>query len=155
MGPIQIISGGQTGVDQIALECARLAGLPTGGVAPRNYLTEAGLAPWLADFGLTQSHSRDYADRTRRNIQAADATILFGDCESPGSKCALREAGRTRKDILCNPSACELVAYVVRHDVRILNVAGNRASKLDAEAEQRIRATLVDAFRQLIELADL
>lgn len=45
----RIVSGGQTGADQAALRAARAAGLPTGGWAPRGWLTEEGPAPWLAN----------------------------------------------------------------------------------------------------------
>ena len=33
-------------------------------------MTEAGPAAWLADFGLVELESADYADRTRRNVEA-------------------------------------------------------------------------------------
>jgi len=46
----RVINGGQTGVDQAGLRAAR-AGIPTGGWPPQGWLTEAGAAPWLADFG--------------------------------------------------------------------------------------------------------
>ena len=49
---LTVISGGQTGVDQAALRAARSCGIPTGGWAPRGWLTEDGPAPWLADYGL-------------------------------------------------------------------------------------------------------
>jgi hypothetical protein len=36
----KVISGGQTGVDRIALEVARECEVPTGGTAPRGFLTD-------------------------------------------------------------------------------------------------------------------
>lgn len=50
----KVISGGQTGVDQAALRAAKAARIPTGGYAPKGWLTEDGPAPWLADFGLIE-----------------------------------------------------------------------------------------------------
>ena len=38
----KIISGGQTGIDRMALELARELGLGTGGTAPKGYTTESG-----------------------------------------------------------------------------------------------------------------
>jgi hypothetical protein len=39
-----VISGGQTGADQGGLRATRACGIPTGGWAPRGWLTEAGPA---------------------------------------------------------------------------------------------------------------
>ncbi|SFF23216.1 YpsA SLOG family protein [Spirosoma endophyticum] len=38
--PERIISGGQTGIDQLGLEVARSLGIPTGGLAPRMLIVE-------------------------------------------------------------------------------------------------------------------
>lgn len=48
-----VISGGQTGVDQAALRAARASGIVTGGFAPKGWATEDGPAPWLgSEYGL-------------------------------------------------------------------------------------------------------
>ena len=39
----KIISGGQTGIDQLALEIAIELGIETGGTAPPNFMTEDGV----------------------------------------------------------------------------------------------------------------
>ena len=50
----RVISGGQTGIDQLGLEVARSLGTPTGGVAPKGYLTESGPNSSLREwYGLT------------------------------------------------------------------------------------------------------
>jgi hypothetical protein len=49
-----VISGGQTGADQGGLRAARACGIPTWGWAPRDWLTEAGPAPWLEEWGLAE-----------------------------------------------------------------------------------------------------
>lgn len=65
----QIISGGQTGVDQLGLEVAKQLGIPTGGVAPKGYLTETGPDLTLRDhYGLREHESAHYSPRTRANI---------------------------------------------------------------------------------------
>jgi hypothetical protein len=55
----KVVSGGQTGADQGGLRAARLAGIPTGGWAPKGWLVESSdgnrdvAAPWLGPlFGL-------------------------------------------------------------------------------------------------------
>ncbi|GAB3339678.1 hypothetical protein GCM10027299_52480 [Larkinella ripae] len=70
------ISGGQTGVDQIALEVARSTRIPTGGVVPKGYLTETGPAWWLADYGLTEDASNKYPPSTRRNVFESDDKVI-------------------------------------------------------------------------------
>lgn len=59
----KVISG-----DQIGLAAAGVAGIPTGGVAPKGYMTEIGPSPQLASWGLTESYSSDYRVRTRANV---------------------------------------------------------------------------------------
>src|ERR1700757_1059748 len=77
--PSLIISGGQTGADQAGLRAARALDIATGGIAPLHYNTEAGHAPWLAEWGLIETESEwDYAERTEKNVRLADATAIFG-----------------------------------------------------------------------------
>src|SRR3546814_19039890 len=71
--------------DQGGLRGARDAGVRTGGTAPRDWRTEDGAAPWLAEFGLVESQRKSYAARTRANAAAADGTVLFGNPLSAGS----------------------------------------------------------------------
>lgn len=55
-----IISGGQTGVDRIALEVARELNIPTDGTVPCGYITESGKDSSLKLFNViehTSSHN--------------------------------------------------------------------------------------------------
>lgn len=47
----KIISGGQTGIDRIALEVAGELYVPTGGTAGKGFFTESGPDLTLADYG--------------------------------------------------------------------------------------------------------
>jgi predicted deacetylase len=88
---LKIISGGQSGADQAALRAAKAAGLPTGGFAPKGWLTEDGPAPWLKEFGLVETADTSYPSRTRRNVcELAHACLWFGNPYSPGGKLTLR-----------------------------------------------------------------
>lgn len=133
----KVISGGQTGADQGGLEGARRAGIPTGGWAPRNFETEDGPQPELAErYGLVEC-SGGYDERTVRNVQDSDATVLFArNLESDGSKLTLDAAKRLGKPCLVNPSAVELRAFIEEHEVRVLNIAGNRESLAPGIAAQ-------------------
>ena len=49
----RVISGGQTGVEQVALRAAKALGIETGGWAPIGWKTEEGESAWLgAEYGL-------------------------------------------------------------------------------------------------------
>lgn len=83
---MQVISGGQTGVDLAALRVAQMLGFRTGGAAPRNFITQNGKQPSLAMFGMHESAS-GYGGRTEENVVAANATLLiFVNGDSPGTK---------------------------------------------------------------------
>lgn len=49
----KVISGGQDGADQAGLYAAQILSIPTGGWAAKNFMTESGPRPDLAElFGL-------------------------------------------------------------------------------------------------------
>lgn len=137
-GIVRVISGGQTGADQAGLLAARDAGIPTGGTAPKGWRTEDGPAPWLAGFGLTESHSPEYSPRTRANVEHSDGTVMFGNSLSNGSRLTKRYCHQTGKPLLHIPfeagaptadqAADQIVAWLAANSIRVLNVAGNRES---------------------------
>ncbi len=139
MTPSRIISGGQTGADQGALFAARQLGIETGGHAPRGWRTDAGPAPWLAEFGLSETYSSAYPPRTRLNVMNSDRTLLFGDTSSKGAKLTLgfcRRLGRNTYVVvwhtgLPTPTDVEqFLAWLGKGPENcILNVAGNRESR--------------------------
>ncbi len=151
----RLITGGQTGADQGALFGARTHGTPTGGFAPKGYLTEDGPSPWLADFGLVESDDPTYPGRTRQNVRAADACLWFGNPHSPGGKLTLTQCVSANIDsfVVLDRStprdvADWLVGYIFTNDpsaTPTLMVAGNRESKasgLAAKVEAFVAETL-------------
>lgn len=145
---LKIISGGQTGADTGALHAAKAAGLETGGWAPHGFRTEAGAAPWLADYGLKEHTAKTYPARTRANVAESDATLVFdaspGVTLSSGTGVASGACDRLRKPFRCVLLAQtefgirmqsvaippdQIAAWLVENHVRVLNVGGNRESK--------------------------
>jgi len=128
----RVISGGQTGADQAGLRAARAAGLTTGGFAPLGWETEAGPASWLADWGLTECRVESYPYRTRADVVAADATLIFGNPLSAGSTLTAKTcegAGRPYLRVGPGVKPSEVVAFLRRREgVKPLNVAGDRES---------------------------
>lgn len=69
----KIISGGQTGADRAGLDVAIEMGVPHGGYCPKDRKAEDGRIDDkynLIEFG-------SYRDRTIKNIESADLTIVF------------------------------------------------------------------------------
>ena len=113
----KIISGGQTGADQAGLWAARALKLEKGGTAPKNWETENGSSEHvLKPLGLVEGPA-GYRERTRMNVQDADATVVFGNLNSPGTKLTIRFAKELGKPISHNPSAQNLKAFVNAHQV--------------------------------------
>jgi hypothetical protein len=131
----KIISGGQTGADMGGLIAARSCGIRTGGEAPKGYRTEKGNNYSLRDvYGLSESQSSNYEERTKTNIKSSDGTVIFSeDLLSSGTQLTERLCIGLDKpyfiyDFSDSKSSCQLEAFIYKYNVKILNVAGNRES---------------------------
>lgn len=71
----KVISGGQTGADRAALDAAIAAGIPHGGWCPRGRLAEDGRIS--SRYQLRETLSNGYPERTRLNVECADATLIL------------------------------------------------------------------------------
>jgi len=127
-----IISGGQTGADQAGLEVALQLKIKTGGWAPRDFMTKDGSNPDLLKnrYNLKE-HDGQYKERTYENVKVSSGTIRCAvDFWSPGEICTLNAIKKHRKpyfDIyLPNPpSEEEFIIWIIRYQIKVLNVAGN------------------------------
>jgi hypothetical protein len=107
-----------------------MMGIPTGGTAPKGYITENGPDYDLRDiFGLSESTSSGYSARTRKNVYDSTGTVLFGFMSSPGSKQTIRDCDFFSRPYKTNVTPRQLADWIVQSHIEILNVAGNRASK--------------------------
>jgi Circularly permutated YpsA SLOG family len=134
---ITVISGGQTGVDQGALEAALLQGVAVGGFCPESRRDEHGPIP---ERYVTHLHSVERGGnlaRTILNVVQADGTVLFYWQDIHGGTAdTLRACLDYRKPFLpvdasmTNQSAAvsSIMAFLLRHSIFILNVAGPRIS---------------------------
>jgi Circularly permutated YpsA SLOG family len=133
----RIISGGQTGADRAALDTAIECGYAIGGWVPRNRLAEDGSIS--GDYtGLLETDESDPAERTKRNVHDADATLLVS--HGPligGSRLTAEEARDHGRPCLhldlhtlsVESAARQLRAWLADVDPKVLNVAGPRASE--------------------------
>jgi hypothetical protein len=147
---LNVVSGGQTGVDRAALDAARAAGLPIGGWCPRGRLAEDGPIP--AEYPLRETPSDDYAERTEWNVRDADATlVLTRGRPSPGTALTIELARRLDRRLLVldlrdSPDPTAIATFVREGEIAVLNVAGPRESQSPGIG-QEARAFLERAFR--------
>jgi hypothetical protein len=133
--PFRVVSGGQTGVDRAALDAALRLGVPCGGWCPAGRLAEDGTIP--ARYPLTELPSAAYDERTRKNVEDSDATLIvtFGDA-SGGTAYTIAVCARLARPHLIVDASTLTREEAVRRAVRFvreegvgqLNVAGPRAS---------------------------
>jgi hypothetical protein len=147
------VSGGQTGADKAGWRAARASGIVTGGWMPESFLTESGPRPEFAEmFGALEIPGGGYPERTRANARDSDATIWFGNPDSPGGRTTLRACTGFEKPVylviegLTQPA--EVAAWIEAEEVRVLNVAGNRESTEPGIGE-RVERFLAAVFDRL------
>jgi Circularly permutated YpsA SLOG family len=155
----RVISGGQTGADQVGSRAARAAGLETGGQMPAGFRTENGPRLEFAElYGVREMSRDDFQVRTEQNVRDADATLWFGSPDTSGGKTTLDMAasiGKPHRIIRpfreIKPS--EIAEWLVAKRVKILNVAGNRHSKAPWLGT-KVEKFLGDVFRRLGQPVD-
>lgn len=155
----KIISGGQTGVDTIGLQVAKKLGIETGGTAPKGFLREKGIdIEDISSYGLTEISDTEQADYTKRkgksdpytgrtelNVRNSDGTVYFStNADSAGRIATERSTRKWNKPFLLNPTAEQLREWINTHNIKTLNVAGNRGSKLPAN--NRIAEIITEAL---------
>jgi hypothetical protein len=132
----KIISGGQTGVDQAALDAAINLAVAHGGWIPKGRLTESGPLP--EKYKLKETRSSSYADRTARNVQDADGTLIIARGLLTGGSEYTREMAIKYKrpwlhidlsQTAAFQAASAINQWILQNEIEILNVAGPRASK--------------------------
>ena len=89
-----------------------------------------------------------YPARTKMNVANSDATVIFGDVSEPGSKLTCGLCRRLEKPWSVNPTTTDLLELIEWHNVKVLNVAGNRESK-NSGIQERVRRFLVNALREI------
>ena len=129
----KIVSGGQTGVDRAALDAALTHDVAVGGWCPQNRRAEDGRIP--DRYPLDETPSDAYEQRTTWNVRDSDGTLIITDGTLEGGTALTREeAKRQGRPVLHvqldDPVPIEMIrAWGEEHDVRVLNVAGPRASE--------------------------
>ena len=128
----RIVSGGQTGADRAALDWAIAHEIAHGGWCPRGRRAEDG--PIGRQYGLRETPSHDYQQRTRWNVRDSDGTLIISRAAElrGGSAYTVRCAerlGKPWRHIHPGADSVEnITGFLDQHRIRTLNVAGPRVS---------------------------
>ena len=157
----KIIGGMQTGADLGGVKAARTIGIESGGTAPPGFATEKGSDPSSQEeFGaveITEEQTKAYTGnkkwgpRTEQNVINSDGTVIFDrsalkNKASPGSILTAKHARQHKKPLLINPkSAEEIRDWANEHNIKVLNVAGNRESS-SPKIQKKVEDILVKAL---------
>lgn len=127
--PKRVVSGGQTGVDRVALDWALRHRIPHGGWCPKGRRAVDGIIPAL--YQLQETDTMAYAERTRLNVRDSDATLILntGKLEQ-GTLLTLRHAAKLGRPHLvmaledANPRT--IGDWLAAGHFATLNIAGPR-----------------------------
>ncbi len=133
---LKIISGGQTGVDRAALDAALESGVSAGGWCPEGRQAEDG--PIAEKYPLQELPDGSYKERTLKNVQDSDATIIiYFESISGGTEETLLYCLNEKKPYLLidgsgiteDSASKRIKQFIDENQISRLNVAGPRASK--------------------------
>lgn len=151
----KIISGGQTGADQAALDVAIDFDIPHGGWVPKGRQTERGRLP--DKYHVQEISSINYRKRTELNVIDSDGTLILSHAKlTGGSAVTQKVAAKHRKPCLHidlnsmdQSKLTEIVtSWIEARDIKILNVAGPRASKDGAiyEDTKKLLISIIQSY---------
>lgn len=150
---LKIVSGGQTGADQAALDWAIANGFSHGGWCPAGRRNENGKIPEI--YRLEETPETKYRVRTARNVLDSDATVIItiASVLSGGSLLTRKLAEQEGKPVLhlsrevadgeCEVSSAaeSLLNFIKSEKVTVLNVAGPRLSS-EPDIEEFVREVM-------------
>ena len=152
----QIVSGGQTGVDQAGLLIAEELKIPIGGWCPKGGLDENGVCILETYPSLREATTADPDERTKLNIRDSDGTLIIVPCLplpekiQDGTRLTIADAERQGKPHLIislterDSAVDEIHEWIRRENISVLNIAGPRESNSPG-----IHLGAIDLFREL------
>ena len=132
----KIISGGQTGADQGALDAAIKMNIPHGGWIPKGRMTENG--PLSSRYTLKEMETKSYPARTEKNVLDSDGTLILSHGKLSGGSLLTRKLAVKHNRPVIHIDLYKIPAFeavlmvfiwLVEKNIETLNVAGARASK--------------------------
>jgi len=152
----KIVSGGQTGVDQAALDIAVEYDISIGGWCPRGGLDENGRNILEIHASLIEATTSVPAERTKLNVRDSDATLIIvpslplPETIKDGTQLTIDEAIRLKKPHLIislaeKEAAAETIFnWCTENNIHTLNIGGPRESSSSGIYEE-----CCELFREL------
>ena len=149
----KIISGAQSGADRAGLDFAIEHHVPHGGWCPQGRKAEDG--PIDPRYNLQETPSSNYLQRTEWNVRDSDGTVVFSIAPilTGGSQKTIELAHKHHKPVIhiakkggSGLPAQALLRFILVHNIKVLNVAGPRASK-----EPDVYGFVKDVFVKALE----
>jgi len=178
---IKVISGGQTGIDEMFLKIAKSNNIKTGGTAPPDWErsgrrdgvkeTREERKKLLQGYGLVEGEPdrKKYPKRTKKNVRDADGTIAFMPQPSVGTGATIRyaETGRWGKESIDKDGIKPILViknlqdkkqavkdiqdFIETNNLKTINGAGPREDKFTKNQEQDVQSILNDVFKRKID----
>lgn len=154
---MKIISGGQTGVDRAALDATIGIGIEYGGSVPKGRMAEDGPIDKKYE-NLTELEASNYSIRTEKNVEDADATLIFTvGTPTEGTAFTVECARKHQKPYLLidleeidgMQAVTKIREWLALRQTDILNVAGPRESKAPGIYE-KVFNIMSDVFDPLV-----
>ena len=132
----KIISGGQIGADQAALDVAIKLGFPHGGWVQKGRKTQSGILP--AKYHLKELPTAGYKQRIEQNVIDSDGTVIISHGEpTGGAEYSRKMADKHHRpclhmDLKENSTfiiASKVNTWVLENNIEVLNVTGSRVSE--------------------------
>ena len=126
-------------MDRAALDVALQLGMPCGGWCPKGRRAEDG--PIAPRYPLRETPSEEYEQRTAWNVRDSDGTLILTRGKPTGGTAMTAACAKQHGkpclvlDVDRRPTAPTVRAWVTRHRIRVLNVAGPRESKCPGISE--------------------
>ncbi|MFP4159557.1 MAG: putative molybdenum carrier protein [Desulfosalsimonas sp.] len=132
----KIVSGAQTGADRAALDFAIEHDIEHGGWVPEGRAAEDGIVP--SHYHVKELADAGYPERTEKNVEDSDGTLIISRGELTGGSLLTRQMAEkyakpclhiNLSDVIIFDAAIDVYDWIAAHKIRVLNVAGPRASK--------------------------
>jgi hypothetical protein len=132
----KIITGGQVGADQAALDAAIKCNFPHGGWIQKGRKTQSGILP--EKYHLKEMSVSGYKERIEQNVIESDGTVIISHKDLSGGADYSRQMAKKHNrpclhiDLSKTPAAiasAEINTWIIENTIEVLNVTGSRASE--------------------------
>ena len=132
----KIISGGQIGADQAALDVAIKLGVPHGGWIQKGRKTQRGILP--EKYHLKEMPVAGYKERIEQNVIDSDGTVILSHGALTGSADYSQKMAQDHKrpclhidlnETSVDMAASNIYTWIIENEIKVLNVTGSRTSE--------------------------